>query len=251
VPPQRKEFHYDWHWVWSTGTGELGNNGVYPLDECRLALGQRTLPKRVLCIGGRFLFDDDGETPNSQLAIFQYDPGPMVIFELRNFPSEKGPKTVGKRVRGDRGEADLPRPPGTPGDTGGHRAHTGHMYNFYQTVRSRQTTGQRADVLEGHLSTSLVHMANISYRLGRPQKLEAARESIRDRGPDAIEAFGRFHEHLTANGVDFTKSEMIVGPWLEMDAEKEQFVGNSPSVGLANQLLRGSYRPPFVVPEQV
>jgi predicted dehydrogenase len=249
VPPRRTKFHYDWHWVWSTGTGELGNNGIYQLDECRLALGQRTLPKRVLCMGGRFLFNDDGETPNSQLALFQYDPGPLVIFELRNFPSEKGPKTIGRKVRGERGEADLPRPPGTPGNTGGFARHTGHMFNFFETVRSRQTSGQRSDVLEGHLSTSLVHMANISYRLGTPQTLGAAREAIQDRGPEAIEAFGRFQQHLEANGVDFAKSQMIVGPWLEMDAVKEQFVGSSPETEGANRLLRGSYRQPFVVPE--
>ena len=68
--------HYDWHWVWPTGTGEIGNNGIYALDAARLQLGLNTLPRRVMSLGGRFLFDDDGETPNTQIALFQYEPGP-------------------------------------------------------------------------------------------------------------------------------------------------------------------------------
>ena len=59
-PLMRKNLHYDWHWVWPTGTGELGNNGIYPLDACRLALRQSVLPKRVISFGGRFLFNGDG-----------------------------------------------------------------------------------------------------------------------------------------------------------------------------------------------
>jgi predicted dehydrogenase len=250
-PPRRARFHYDWHWVWPTGTGEIGNNGIYPLDACRLALGQRTLPRGVMSLGGRFLFNDDGETPNAQLVLFQYDPGPLVVFELRNFPSEKGPQLINRVVRGERGEAPFPRPPGTAGDTGGHAAHTGHLYNFLQTIRSRQLASQRADVLEGHLSTALVHMANISYRLGTPQRIESARDAVRDRSADALEALARFEEHLEANGVDFSKSPMTIGPWLEMDPATEQFIGSSDVTSRANQLLRGSYREPFVVPVNV
>ncbi|MCH7567233.1 MAG: Gfo/Idh/MocA family oxidoreductase [Nitrospirae bacterium] len=109
-PLMRKRLHYDWHWVWSAGTGELGNNGIYPLNQVRLALGQNTLPRRVLSLGGRFTFNDDGQTPNSQLALFQYDPGPLVIFELRNLPSEKGPKTIGSNMKCERGESRLQQP---------------------------------------------------------------------------------------------------------------------------------------------
>ncbi|HXG10127.1 MAG TPA: Gfo/Idh/MocA family oxidoreductase [Gemmataceae bacterium] len=250
-PLRRKNLHYDWHWVWSTGTGEIGNNGIYPLDAARLALGQNTLPRRVLSLGGRFLFDDDGETPNTQIALFQYEPGPLVIFELRNLPSVKGPKTVGPKIKGERGEAGLPRPVGQPGDTGGYPAHQGHLYNFLAAVRSRKVSDLRADVLEGHLSTALVHLANISYRLGTPHSLPEAREAIQDRGSDALETFERFREHLEANGVDFAKTKVIVGPWLEIDARTERFVGSTEIVTRANQLLRREYREPFVVPERV
>ena len=250
-PLRRKNFHYDWHWVWSTGTGEIGNNGVYPLDACRLALGQTALPKRVISFGGRFLFNDDGETPNSQIALFQYDPGPLVIFELRNFPSEKGPKTIDGRVKGDRGESGLPRPSNPPGDTGGFTAHKGHLFNFVKVVRSRNLNELRADVLEGHLSTALVHMANISYRLGTPHSAAEVREAIQDRGSEVVDVFAGFQEHLAANGVDLSKTPFVLGPWLEMDSKTEQFVGSSEVVARANQLLKREYRKPFVVPENV
>jgi hypothetical protein len=250
-PLMRKNLHYDWHWVWPTGTGEIGNNGIYPLDACRLRLGQTALPRRVMSLGGRFLFDDDGQTPNTQIALFQYEPGPMVIFELRNLPSEKGPKTAPTRIKCEGGESRLPRLTGTAGDTGGYSRHKGHLFNFVSAVRSRKVSDLRADVLEGHLSTALVHMANVSYRLGTPHSVEEAREAMQDRGSEAVETFAGFQEHLEVNGVDFSKTKVMVGPWLEMDSKSEQFVGDSDLVARANQLLKRRYRPPFVVPESV
>lgn len=250
-PLMRKNLHYDWHWVWPTGTGEIGNNGIYPLDACRLALGQKVLPKRVMSLGGRFLFDDDGQTPNTQIALFQYEPGPMVIFELRNLPSEKGPKTAPTKIKCEGGESGLPSLSGTAGDTGGFSRHKGHLFNFLSAVRSRKAGDLRADVLEGHLSTALVHMANVSYRLGTLHWAEEAQEVIKDRGSQPAETFAGFQEHLAVNGVDFSKTKVILGPWLEMDSNSEQFVGNSDLVARANQLLKGSYREPFLVPESV
>ena len=94
-------------------------------------------------------------------------------------------------------------------------------------------------------------MANASYRVGTSHSAAEVHDAIQDRGSEAVETFGRFQEHLTANGVDFSKSQMALGPWLEMDSDREEFVGNSDVVAQANQLLRGNYRTPFVVPEQV
>ena len=97
----------------------------------------------------------------------------------------------------------------------------------------------------------MVHMANTSYRLGRPHSADEVRDALQDRGSEAVETFGRFQEHLEVNGVDFSKSEMTLGPWLEMDPQREQFVGDSDVVRRANEFLRGHYRKPFVVPEDV
>jgi len=250
-PLMRKNLHYDWHWVWPTGTAETGNNGVYPLDALRLALGQNTLPRRVMSLGGRFLFGDDATTPNSLLTIFQYEPGPMVLFELRNLPSKEGPKTLPSRVKWERGTSGYPSVPGKSGETGGHKAHTGHLFNFLSTVRSRKKEELRADMLEGHLSTALVHMANTAYRMGTPQSIGAAKEAVQPRGEEAVAMLAGFQAHLEANGVDFAKTKMIVSPWLEMDAKKEQFVGDEELAGKANQLVRRKYREPFVIRDEV
>ncbi len=249
-PLMRKNLHYDWHWVWPTGTGEIGNNGIYPLDAARLRLGQR-LPKRAMSLGGRFLFDDDGRTPNTQIALFQFDPGPLVIFELRNLSSKEGPKMARPRAKYERGESRLPDPQGPEGGRGGFSAHKGHLANFLAAVRSRKTSDLRAPLIEGHLSTALVHMANISYRLGTPRSADAAREAVRDQGSEAVEVFDGFREHLKLNGVDFAKTEVVVGPWLEIDPNTEWFVGGSELVAKANALARGRYREPFVVRENV
>jgi hypothetical protein len=151
----------------------------------------------------------------------------------------------------ERGEGRLPRPSGQPGGRGGFTAHKGHLYNWLSAVRSRNVGDLRADILEGHLSTAMVHMANLSYRLGTPHSVDAVRHALQDRGSEAVEAFGRLQEHLSANGVDFSKSEVIVGPWLEMDHLREQFVGDSAIVQRANELRRGHYRESFTVPDQV
>ncbi|MHB8903350.1 MAG: hypothetical protein ACYC6Y_31695, partial [Thermoguttaceae bacterium] len=166
-------------------------------------------------------------------------------------PSEKGPKTMRSKIKCEQGEANLPKPAGTPGDTGGFTAHKGHLYNFLAAVRSRKVEQLRADILEGHLSTAMVHMANASYRVGTTHSADEVRNAIQDRGSDAVETFGRFREHLEANGVDFSKSQVVLGPWLEMDSQREQFVGDSDLAQKANQLLRRTYREPFVIPDKV
>jgi len=250
-PLRRKNLHYDWHWVWPTGTGEIGNNGIYQLDALRLALGLKTLPRRAMSIGGRFLFNDDGETPNTQIALFEYEGGPLVIFELRNMADKGGPKLPPAGIRGEGGEARLPAWSGPTGETGGFSAHQGHLFNFIKAVRGRNRSEQRAEVLEGHLSTALVHLANISYRLGVQSSPAAIRERVKDSGPDAVEAFERFLAHLAAHGVDWSKTEAVLGPWVELDGAHEEFVGEAAVASKANELRKGHYREPFVIREQV
>jgi hypothetical protein len=250
-PLQRKNLHYDWHWVWSTGTGEIGNNGVYPLDACRLALGLKTLPKRVMSFGGRFLFHDDGTTPNTQVVLLEYEPGPLVIFELRNLPASDGPELPRPTVRCEEGRSSYPQWNGPTGTTGEYSRHQGHLYNFLTAVRSRKVEDLRSDVLEGHLSTAMVHMANISYRLGTLSSPDQVHEAIQDRGQEAEDTFERFKDHLAANGIAPSEMEVVLGPWLELDTEQEQFIGNSEFTTMANQLARGQYRAPYIIPEVV
>jgi predicted dehydrogenase len=84
-PLRREYLHYDWHWDWDTGNGDLGNMGIHFMDGCRWVAGQNTLPRHVLAVGGRLGYDDDGETPNTLITLLDYRPVP-IIFEVRGLP---------------------------------------------------------------------------------------------------------------------------------------------------------------------
>ena len=257
-PLTRKNLHYDWHWVWPTGDGDFGNNGIHYIDICRWVTGQMELPPRVISLGGRFGYVDDGETPNTQLVYLDYEPVP-ILFEVRGLPRAKGDSAM-DNYRGLRGGVvvhceDGYLAGGWAYDKTGKKIKqfgltegAGHHQNFVDAVRSRRRSDLNAEVLEGHLSSALCHMGNISYRLGR----EAGRDEILERiGDNAAmtEAFGRLQEHLLLNGVDVKKTPRIVGAWLTMDPRTERFTADRAEE--ANALARGTYRDPFVVPEQV
>ncbi len=262
-PLMREFLHYDWHWNWHTGNGDLGNMGIHYLDGCRMATGQG-LPRHVISLGGRFGYSDDGQTPNTQLIYFDYEPAP-VIFDVRGLPRNKallkenwnakamdelhGERTgvvifcedgylaknkafdkSGKLVKEFKGE--------TPGLN----------QSFVDAARSRNRKALTGDIEEGHLSAALVHMGNIAYRLGKAAPSAEIAERLRAR-KDLAEAFGKFKSHLEANGIDLGKTPAVLGPMLSMDPEKEQFVGEFAVE--ANKLATRAYRKPFTVPEKV
>jgi hypothetical protein len=266
VLPLRRQFlHYDWHWQWPYGDGDLGNWGIHILDGCRMAVRQAGLPRRVMALGGRFGYDDDGETPNSQILYFDYEPAP-ILFELRGLPREKSLlATEWNRNQNQTMDQYCGLRQGTVIHCeGGYVAHnrafdasgalirefrptTPNLYaNFIDAVRSRKREALAADILDGHISVSLIHMANISYRVGRT----AARGEIQERiggRKDLAAAFERFRAHLTANDVDLEK--IACGPMLTMDPARERFTGEMSEA--ANRLLAREYRKPFVVPDKV
>ncbi|OVE80014.1 hypothetical protein BVY01_01020, partial [bacterium I07] len=120
---------------------------------------------------------------------------------------------------------------------------------FPKGIRSRKRSDLRTDILEGHISTSLCHLANISYRVGFTASVGEIKERLQESGI-ARERFSRFQEHLKANGVNLNNIPATLGPWLEFDPATETFTGGS-HVNEANALLRRNYREPFVVPETV
>ncbi len=274
-PLMRKKLHYDWHWVWPTGNGEIGNNGPHQLDICRWVLNQSELPSRVMSIGGRFGYDDDGETPNTQIAFYDYQPAP-IIYEVRGLPRKKGDSAMdiyrgvgstgvvmqsgregpgpntGVIVQCEHGFVDVPGL--VAYDNKGKeirrfkRGGIGPQANFIKAMRSRKISDLRTDILEGHLSTSLCHMGNISYRIGKESSNDQIREVIQGE-KDSMEALGRFQDHLSANGVDLKKTPAVLGPWLTMNSKKEMFSGNFKK--RANELLKRKYRKPFVIPKKV
>jgi hypothetical protein len=258
-PLMRKRLHYDWHWVWPTGNGDLGNQGIHQMDIARWFLGEMELAPRVFSVGGRLGYIDDGTTPNTQIVFHDYKKAPL-IFEVRGLPAGDGKNemdklkgaSVGNIIECENGYVVVPNYTGaTAYDKEGNKVKEfkgseSHHGNFVKAVHSRQSKELNADILEGHLSSSLCHTGNISYRLGHKVRPQELREAIKgDRG--ASETFDRMAAHLEANGVDINKDQLALGVPLKMDPKTEKFIGNKQ----ANALLTREYRQPYVVPEKV
>jgi predicted dehydrogenase len=199
-PFTRNRFHYNWHWIWDTGNGDLGNQGVHQMDVARWGLGV-ALPSRVSAIGGHFMFDDDQETPNTVNCVFEFEqPGgrrKMMEFEVRHWitNNEAGIRgglfsrgnTIGNIFYGSNGylaagnednfsyESWIGRDR-RPGPRG--HSDNDHFANFIKCVRSRKKEELNAPIEEGHLSCALVHLANVSYRVGRALRLDPATEQV-------------------------------------------------------------------------
>jgi len=260
-PLMRKNLHYDWHWFWDTGTGEVGNLGAHNIDESRWAIGQQNIAPGAISIGGRLGMNDNGQTANTQITFFDYKPVP-IIYEVRNLRRRKGLRArdhyrgtnFGMVIscedgyfRGGRGggwiyDNNHKRIKQFPGEGG-----RGHQANFIKAMRSRKVSDLRADVLEGHISATLCNMANISYRLGRKESVEKIREQIAENSILA-ESFESCLKHLKANEVDLRKEPLTIGPYLTFDQTSEKFVG--PAGDLANMYLRRNYREPFIVQDE-
>jgi predicted dehydrogenase len=249
-PFTRNRFHYNWHWIWDTGNGEVGNQAIHEIDIARAGLGVG-FPTSVSAMGGHFMFADDQETPNTLNATFCFEaPGGkrrMMELEVRHWitnheaeigsgaygasgvppagltadtkknPASKqslGPKdaktnTVGNIFYGSNGYLAIDGydayktwltdevAPGPSGKSSGD-----HYANFTDCIRSRRAQDIHSPIEEAHISTTLVHLANASYRLGRT---------------------------------------------LRFDPEQETVIGDEE----ANRLLRGTYRSPYIVPEEI
>ncbi len=214
----KNRFHYNWHWFWDTGNGDLGNQGIHQVDIARWGLGVK-YPVKASAIGGHFMFDDDQETPNTLNCAFEFDVSgkrKMMEFEVRHWMTngeatvhERGNNAIGDLFYGSKGYLAVDsyasyktwmgkeQTPGPEAREGGD-----HYLNFIEAVRSRQREHLNAEIEEGAASTVLVHLANVSYRLGRTIHFD----------PDT----------MTAKG----------------DEE-------------ANRMFTRNYRKPFVVPEKV
>jgi len=259
TPLMRKNLHYDWHWVWPTGSGDLGNQGIHQMDIARWALGVDALSPKVFSAGGRFGYIDDGETPNTQFVIHDYPQAPL-IFEVRGLPSGKDSEKMDKYRGADIGviidcEQGYMMVPSYSSATAfapdgkvlkKFEGGASHFENFLGAVRSRKYQALNADILEGHLSSALCHTGNISYRLGREMPADEILEKIHGE-KEALETFERMAEHLAANGVNLHESKPTLGMFLKMDPKTERFIDNAK----ANELLTREYRKPFVVPAKV
>ncbi len=242
-PFTRNRFHYNWHWIWDTGNGDFGNQGIHELDVARWGLDVK-YPNKISALGGHFMFDDDQETPNTLNVAYEFAlPGgkrKMMVFEVRHWISnhealigdpnfgggevpvalgnvtapapskQKGPQnTIGNIFYGSKGYMAMNGYDayrtwlGEEQEPGPHAEGEGNNWaNFIDCVRSRKQEDLNAPIEEGHISCTLLHLGNVSYRLGRT---------------------------------------------LRFDPEKETVIGDEE----ANRMLRGTYRAPYVVPEKL
>jgi predicted dehydrogenase len=260
--------HYNWHWFWDFGNGEIGNQGVHQMDIARWAIPGSTLPQSVIAMGGRWVnsteghppYTDQAQTPNCQLTIMDFG-GPLLVFEViglverAGLDGKKYPQNVGNEfyleagaIKGgkfypkgsDQAEdlvaVDVKMGPG--GD---------HFENFIEAVRSRKMEDLNADIAEGYLSAACCQLGNVSYRLGE-QVAGTTKPDVLGKHEEIAKSWERVSETVKgAIGLDISKNTYQLGPMLTFDPKAEKFVGNSK----ADALLTRPYRKPFVVPEQV
>ena len=257
-PLTRERLHYDWHWMWDYGNGDLGNQGIHQMDIARWFLGDMELSPRVWSVGGRLGYEDDGETANTQVIYHDYESAPL-IFEVRGLGVKKGSGSrptyrdgsVAVFVECEEGWVAV-RSYGAvqayDNDNKLIKEFKGggdHFGNFIQAVRSRNPKDLNAEILEGHLSSALCHTGNISHRVGKDASVEDIRDVVK-KDDSALEAVDRMIDHLAvANEVDLKATPLTLGPALTMDTKAETFNGHA----AANKLLTREYRKPYVVPE--
>jgi predicted dehydrogenase len=269
MPLPRQELHYDWHWQWHTGNGELGNNGPHQLDFCRWALGKQNAPQKVISFGGRFGYIDDGNVPNTQVAWYDYD-GIPVIYDSRalgektgidNMDGVTGYTATGKKVyhpfkgnancnififcengylSGDSifdNNGDLVKRFEEPGKVG-------PQVNFIRALKSGKIEDLKTDILEGHLSANLSHIGNISYQTGHQVDFEEVRKTVSEY-KYLDEVFRGFEDHLRQNGINPAKEKIYLGNELTFDSVSEKFTGQHSD--MANLFLKDNYREPFEI----
>ncbi|MVM29653.1 gfo/Idh/MocA family oxidoreductase [Spirosoma sp. HMF4905] len=214
-PAQEKEFsknyvHYNWHWFWDYGNGDIGNQGIHETDLCMWGLDVG-LPEEITSGGGKFLWKDCKETPETLTSVYKYpSSGKVIQFEVRPWMTNKEDGVeIGNIFYGDKGYMVIngyddyktflgkERTPGPARKEGGD-----HYANFIEAVRARDKSKQNGPVETAHLASGIAHLGNIAYRLGRT---------------------------------------------LHFDPKNEVFIGDKD----ANQMLTRKYRAPFVVPEKV
>lgn len=256
VPQYHANFvHYNWHWFWVTGNGEIGNQGVHEMDVARWAIKPPAAPKRAMSIGGRFGEKDQGETPNAHFSIIDYGDGRYIMFTIREmvYPGYKGD------IRNDfyfeecrivdgklyQKGSDTPERFSVPA---GKVTPGGPFGAFIAALKANKREMTNGDILDAHLSCIPIHLANISYRLGEKVPFSKQTKAFGD-NKIAYDLFAEMHDIMEGGcklPVDGT--QYICGPWLEFDADKERFVGERADE--ANALLRGKNRKGFEVPEK-
>jgi predicted dehydrogenase len=271
--------HYNWHWFWKTGNGDVNNLGTHHLDLARWALDPEMHfehPVKVASLGNRFMWDDQAETPNSVFSVAEYSNGQKLIHSVRNIPHDGyadevecryyfedggmliGPGRAdrnivtgqGKTVTVARNEQVYISPEGEVSPAEGDRAEItpgGHQGSFIQACREGKPELANATMADGFYTSTLGNLLEISYRIGEELPFNAKAGRFGDNSAVASE-FLRFHEILRDRvGMPEDKEKYIVGPMIEFDGANERFVGDHAEE--ANPLLRPPRRTGFELPD--
>jgi len=204
----------------------------------------------VMSIGGRFLFNDACDVPNTQIIYYDFPTAPL-LYEVHNLHKAEGSSAmpdfrgegVGVIVNCEGGSVSLYRGIAWDGDGKQVRTFSGggdHFRNFIDAVRSGRREDLNAEVEVGHISTAICHVGNISYRVGQAAAADEQRAAVRDI-PLCGAMYDRFAAHLEARKIDLNTATL--GPWLEVDRQNERFKDHDQ----ANRLVHGFYRNPYVV----
>jgi predicted dehydrogenase len=259
--------HYNWHWFWDFGNGEIGNQGVHQMDIARWAIPGGTLPKSVMSMGGRWVnsteghppFTDQAQTPNCQLTVMDFGET-LLVFEVIGLNNKVG--VDGKKYSTKVGNEFYLEEGAIKGGKfypkGSDKAEDlvkvdiemgpGNIWeNFIHCVRTRKRSDLHADITEAHLSSACCHLGNIAYQLGE-QVPGTTRPDVLDRYEEVAKSWETINKTVKGTlGLDLSKSTYQLGPMLRFNPETEKFVRNR----RANRLLTRPYREPFVVPERV
>lgn len=259
VVPKRKRLHYDWHWVQATGNGDLGNQNPHELDKARWGLGKQELPKKVISMGGRLGYVDNGDVANSQVTVYQWD-DVFMISDVRGLPI-KTPITYG--LKGGPFDGALNIWFGTEGYVVGPNYQSGvafdnagneigkwsggeyqaHFANLVKAIRSRDYHDLHLDIEDGHLSSALAHLGNVSWKLGQVVPPGTRPSQFAD-NKHVTETLVSLEDHLKENNVDFNLTKFYLGQELTIDPKTELSTDEA-----ANRLFTREYRQGFVLPE--
>jgi predicted dehydrogenase len=262
-PILRDSLHYDWHWAWNTGSGEMGNWGIHVLDDLRnnVFLDRVTAPSKVGACGGRVAWNDAGETPNLQMAYFEAS-GVPVVMGLCNLPANAGGSRAPKRPGPGSGYIAYCEGGRLEGQRGGAAAYDArgelikrfdgadgsgnilHQANFIDAVRRRDPALLNASAEVGLHSTAWCHLANIAIQAGAPFSHQGL-VRLRDASPTASELLDELAGVMVANDVA-SHDAIRLSTALEFDAAHDKFIG--PGADEANGLLSRTFRAPFAVP---
>ena len=263
----RPKLHYDWHWDFNTGNGDMGNQGIHQMDIARWFLGYDTISPRVLSIGGRLGYDDAGDTPNTQTVIHDY-PGAPLIFETRGLPRAKAfqkpdkwngrfmdmyrGSRIGVIVQYENGYIVIPSyTAATAFDNDNQKLKEwkggkSHYQNFIDAINANDSGLLNCPIVEGHLSSALCHTGGVSHQMGQNASVDEIENKLSGESDLFKDSFKRMVKHLKSNRVDIEDGKALtLGAELTFDVKTEEVTNND----AAKPLLKRTGRTGFEVPE--